>query len=58
MKTRSNDPVSTLERRLHLGYAQIEAARRQGKDVASLEEFWISLLHEYEALVHQDLVAA
>ncbi len=58
MKTNTNDPISKLERRLHLGYAQIEAARRQGKDVASLEEFWISLLHEYEALMHQDLVAA
>jgi hypothetical protein len=40
-----------LERRLVDGYARIEEARQRGQDVTAWEEFWIDLLHQYEAAV-------
>jgi hypothetical protein len=42
--------LATLERRLEDGYRRIEAAQRDGQDVAAWESFWIELLHQYEAL--------
>lgn len=42
--------LETLEQRLDDGYARIELARSMGQDVTAWEAFWISLLHEYEAL--------
>ncbi len=41
---------SALERRLHDGYLRIDQAIANGEDVASWEDFWFSLLAEYEAL--------
>lgn len=46
----THDQVSTLERRLEDGYRRINAAAREGKDVAAWETFWIDLLRQYEAL--------
>lgn len=43
--------LETLERRLADGYARIEEARTRGQDVTAWEEFWIDLLHQYEAAV-------
>ena len=39
-----------LEQRLEDGYQRIERAIRSGEDVQRWEEFWMGLLHEYEAL--------
>ncbi len=36
--------------RLDVGAAKIEEARGQGKDVTSWEDYWIQLLHQYEAV--------
>lgn len=36
--------------RLDEGAIKIEEARRQGKIVSSWEEFWLQLLHQYEAV--------
>ena len=41
--------LATLEQRLHDGYARIEQAKGRGEDVTAWEEFWIELLHQYEA---------
>ena len=41
--------IATLEERLNNGYALIAARKAQGYDVTKLEDFWIDLLHEYEA---------
>ncbi|MBA3380123.1 MAG: hypothetical protein M3490_01585 [Chloroflexota bacterium] len=43
--------LETLERRLADGYARIEDANLRGQDVTAWEEFWIDLLHQYEAAV-------
>lgn len=43
--------LETLEQRLADGYARIEDARSLGQDVTAWEEFWIELLHQYEAVV-------
>lgn len=43
--------LETLERRLEDGYTRIEDARLHGQDVSVWEEFWIDLLHQYEAAV-------
>jgi hypothetical protein len=40
-----------LERRLDDGYQRIDAALKDGQDVARWEDFWVGLLREYEALV-------
>lgn len=44
------DSIESLELRLVDGYHRIDVARAQGEDVAAWEEFWIELLHQYEAL--------
>ena len=41
--------IQTLEERLNTGYALIDKRKEQGIDVTKLEDFWIQLLHEYEA---------
>lgn len=45
------DHLAALEQRLADGYARIEDARLSGEDVTAWEEFWIDLLHQYEAVV-------
>ena len=42
--------LAVLERRLEDGYRRIDAAQREGQDVAAWEAFWIELLHQYEGL--------
>lgn len=37
----------TLMERLEAGYAKIDAALAEGRDVAAWEDFWIALLAEY-----------
>ncbi|MEJ7901181.1 MAG: hypothetical protein WKF63_05000 [Thermomicrobiales bacterium] len=49
---KSHGYLESLERRLADGYARIEDARLQGQDVTAWEEFWIELLHQYEAAVN------
>jgi hypothetical protein len=44
------DEASVLLKRLEDGYEKIEVAQANGRDTAFLEEFWINLLHEYEAV--------
>ena len=41
--------IRTLEERLNNGYELIDKRRAAGLDVTKLEDFWIELLHEYEA---------
>lgn len=50
--------VRHLEERLNDGYELIEARQAAGRDVAELEDFWIKLLHEYEALCNEHPLAA
>ncbi len=45
-----DDEATTLLKRLEDGYEKIEVAQASGRDTAFLEEFWINLLHEYEAV--------
>jgi hypothetical protein len=40
----------TLEQRLEDGFVRIGEAEVQGRDVAAWEEFWLSLLGEYESV--------
>lgn len=47
------DHLESLEQRLADGYARIEDARLHGQDVSAWEEFWIDLLHRYEAAVDE-----
>lgn len=47
-----------LEERLNEGYELIEARRAAGLDVSKLEDFWIELLHEYEARCDSEPIAA
>ena len=49
LKPVTND-ADTLFRRLEDGYQKIEVARAAGRDTAFLDEFWLSLLREYEAV--------
>lgn len=49
-KARSN-PLRILEQRLSDGYTRIEQAMAMGEDVTAWEDFWIELLHQYEAAV-------
>lgn len=44
------DSLSHFERRLNDGFRLIEERRAAGIDVSALEDFWIDLLHQYEAL--------
>jgi len=49
-ETSSGDPrQKSLASRLEDGYLRIEQAHARGEDVTAWEEFWIDLLHEYEA---------
>ena len=47
-----------LEERLNEGYEMIERRRAGGLDVSKLEDFWIELLHEYEARCDSEPIAA
>lgn len=49
LKPVTND-ADTLFRRLEDGYQKIEDAQAAGRDTAFLDEFWLSLLREYEAV--------
>jgi hypothetical protein len=40
----------TLEQRLEDGFVRIGEAEVQGRDVAAWEEFWLTLLGEYESV--------
>ena len=46
----TGDDLDTLVRRLDDGTPGSSSARARGEDVTAWEEFWIDLLHEYEAL--------
>jgi hypothetical protein len=50
--------VERLERRLEDGYRMIEDRLAAGADVTELEEFWISLLLQYEAICNELPLAA
>jgi hypothetical protein len=39
-----------LARRLETGYDYIERMKAAGEDVTKLEDFWIQLLRQYEAV--------
>lgn len=47
-----------LEERLNEGYEMIEHRRAADLDVSKLEDFWIELLHEYEARCDNEPIAA
>ena len=49
--TRTQADADTLFRRLESGYAKIEQAEQERRDKTFLEDFWLSLLREYEAVV-------
>lgn len=53
-----NDTVEGVELRLIDGYRRIDVARARGDDVSAWEDFWIDLLHRYEALCDDVRVAA
>ena len=42
--------ATVLEQRLHDGERRIEEAQRVGAGTEAWEEFWIELLHTYEAV--------
>lgn len=44
------ETLAHFERRLDDGFRLIEERRAAGIDVTALEEFWIDLLRQYEAL--------
>lgn len=48
--------LGILEQRLRDGEQRIEDARHVGADITAWEEFWIELLHTYEA-IHDRLEA-
>lgn len=59
MAKRKNVPISittkrseadVLRHRLDAGYDRIELARQSSVDTRTWEEFWVTLLHEYEAV--------
>ena len=52
--------ISVLEQRLLDGERRIEDARLIGTETGAWEEFWIELLHTYEAVCdrHRELIAA
>lgn len=52
-RTALQQRISILEQRLNNGYAQIDEKRDAGHDVSKLEDFWIELLHEYEAACNE-----
>jgi transposase len=42
--------ADVLRQRLESGYERIELARQSGIDTRTWEDFWVNLLHEYEAV--------
>ena len=42
--------ADTLYRRLEDGYQKIEKAQQEKRDTYFLDEFWLSLLREYQAV--------
>lgn len=42
-----------LYERLAVGWQKIDALERQGKDVTTLEDFWLMLLAEYEGVCRE-----
>lgn len=55
---RETATLERFERRLEDGFELIEVRRAAGIDVTRLEEFWIELLHQYEALCDSRPMAA
>lgn len=55
---RSNPNAESLALRLAIGYQRIDDARANGLDTTALEEFWLTLLHQYEAAYDEVAVAA
>lgn len=53
-----DETLRRLEQRLNDGYEMIEERRAAGLDVTKLEDFWIELLHEYEARCNDEPIAA
>lgn len=53
----AGDQHDELARRLETGYDYIERMIAAGEDVTKLEDFWIQLLRQYEA-VCEDLAEA
>lgn len=49
--TRTQADADTLYRRLESGWTKIEDAEQNSRDKTFLEDFWLSLLREYEAVV-------
>lgn len=47
--TTKQTEADVLRARLEAGHERIEQAKQVGIDVRSWEDFWIQLLHEYEA---------
>ena len=45
--------ADTLYRRLEDGYQKIEKAQQEKRDTYFLDEFWLSLLREYQAVVSE-----
>jgi hypothetical protein len=46
----ADDQQNELARRLETGYDYIDRMIAAGEDVTKLEEFWIQLLRQYEAV--------
>ena len=46
----TGDQHSELARRLEAGYAYIDGMIAAGEDLTKLEDFWIDLLRQYEAV--------
>lgn len=45
----ASNRLEILERRLDDGYERIEQAIARGENVTHWEDFWLDLLHQYEA---------
>jgi transposase len=48
--TTKRSEADVLRQRLESGYERIELARQSGIDTRTWEDFWVNLLHEYEAV--------
>jgi hypothetical protein len=42
-----------LYMRLEVGWQKVDALEKQGKDVTTLEDFWLVLLAEYEGVCRE-----
>lgn len=51
--TRTQADADTLYRRLEDGWDKIEAAEQNSQSQRFMEEFWMSLLREYEAVCQE-----